>query len=224
MQFALLTLVMIGLWARRRLGMCHSFGVYLATVLTSTILLPLWTDRFWTFHTFVVKEVVFAVLKMAVAVEIWHWTFARFAGARVKVGLLLVAVLAVIALATAHPAGLDFFEGFTAVTNPRQQAGVLALCLVVVISSNWYRIPLHPYHRALMIGFALYQMIHVLCQTLFIVSGVHETRTGWGFELLAALEPVGYTLTLAWWARAAWRPIHSPSEIVSKLQPWAPSW
>jgi hypothetical protein len=218
----LLAAAVAGLVVRRRTALCWTFFCYLLVVLTCSILIAQWPDRFWNLEFHSGKETVYFVLKALIAVELWRRIFATLPRARVRVGLGMVGVL----LSTAAMVGSTPTEGrhsfaiLVGILAPRQQAGSLALFALVVAAAWWYRAPLHPLHRAILGGFSVYLPISTLVQTVlgWYVGSEDARPWSWGVNVAA------YTLTSAWWAWAAWRPVRAPEPIIGRLQPWAHSW
>jgi hypothetical protein len=164
---------------------------------------------------------VLFVLKILVAVEIWQRSFAAFPPARVRVGLFLLVPLACTAVAVLMVPPLDYpYYVLVGIIHPRQQAGALAAYAVIVGAAWWHRVPLHPLHRDILGGFTASLSMSVLCHS------VVGSRAGgeWAFKVADVFQMSAYSLTLMWWAWAAWRPVTAPSSIVARLQPWAHSW
>jgi len=221
LETTLLALVATGLLIRGRIGLCWSFFAYLLLMLTIHWLLMLCTEQFWTLSFYIGKETALFVVKVAIAVEIWQRTFWSFPRARIRVGLLLVAaLLATAAAGVTVPSRLDLYDVFIGIVNPRRQAGALALYVIVVSTASWYRVPLHPLHRAILVGFAGCLIVHTLVGSFI---GWHHGST-WALRLSLVLLVTAYSATLLWWARAAWRQSQAPGAIVARLQPWARSW
>ena len=215
----LLAVVASGLLVRRRVALCWSFFAFLLAALTFNRMAVYWPGRFWTFSFYSMKETLYFVLMVSIALEIWLRSYSSFPRARRRVGLALICVLLVTAAAVrVIPAHLTPFQALIGVLGPRQQAGGLALYAIIVSAAWWYRVPLHPLHRATLVGFAACLVANTVMATF---AGFH------GSVWLDRLRPVdqwAFVATTAWWAWAAWRPLRAPSPIVSRLQPWAHSW
>jgi hypothetical protein len=82
-------------------------------------------------------------------------------------------------------------------------AGVAALIL-------WYRLPVHPFHKAILMGLVPYLII--------FAASLHVIETGnWDTEVRETANyvfPTVWVLVLAYWAHAAWRkdsvPVQAP--------------
>lgn len=218
---ALLAVVAAGLLVRRRVVFCWSFLIYVLTALTFGRLITYWPERFWNYSFTSMVDTVLTVIKILIALEVWQRSFSALPRARVRVGLLLAAPLVVTAMAVLTiPVGLHPFRALVGILSPRQNAGTLALYAIIVSAASWYRVPLHPLHRAILIGFAAYLTVNVSLQSLV---GWHSFGAR-AFRSLSTLDQVVYNGAAAWWAWAAWRPVRAPSPVVSRLQPWAHSW
>ena len=217
---ALAATALVGMFLRGRVAACWSFFAYLLVGVAANRLVVHFPERFFEFTFWSSKETVLHVLKILVAVEIWHRTFSSFPRARVRVGLALAGGLLAIAVAVRTlPTDLLLYDTLVGVLFPRQQAGVLMLFAVVVSAIGWHRVPLHPHHRAILVGFGA-----CLPLSTFIASFIgFQSSELWQLRL-RPFEQLAFVAASDWWAWTAWRPRVAPSPIVSRLQPWAHSW
>ena len=217
----LLVAAAAGLVVRRRAALCWTFSCYLLVVLTCSLLIAQWPDRFWNLEFHSAKETGYFVLKALIAVELWRRIFATLPRARVRVGLGMIGVLLCTAamVGSTPTQGRHVFAILVGILAPRQQAGSLALFALVVAAAWWYRAPLHPLHSAILGGFSVYLPISTLVQTVlgWYVGSEDARPWSWGVNVAA------YSLTSAWWAWAAWRPVRAPQPIIGRLHPWAHS-
>lgn len=216
----LVFVILAGLVRRRYVACCWSFFLYLAAIWVSDRLMGAWMGRVDDFALYSAKETVLDVMKYIVALEVWLRTFVSFPRARLRVGLLLTAVLIGTAMATLTvEADLPSYYALASLISPRQKAGSLTLFAVIAAGAWWYRIPLHSLHRAILLGFAGYLTLSTFLHSLVGILAAE----GWSIEVLAAIDVSGYFLTCIVWARAAWRRPREPSQLLAKLQPWAQS-
>jgi len=167
------------------------------------------------------KETGYTVLTVLIAVEIWVRTFWSFPRARVRVGFVLIVALLGTAVAVSMlPTDLHPYDLLMGVLIPRQNAGTLALCAALVSAAFFYRVPLHPFHRALLIGFAACLTVQTPLLSLVGLQSGSVSTVNWSGALNAAAS----VAAAGWWAWAACRPTRVPSPIVSRMQPWAGSW
>lgn len=205
------------LLVRGRAPLCWCFLAYILAVLVGHTLILGWPRVFRAMSVYAIKDLVYFILKVAIALEIWRRTFSRFPRARIRVGLLIAGVLLIIAvLAHAIPAHVEPRIAIVGLLIPRSQAGLLMTYAVVVCSALWYRVPLHPFHRRILIGLAGYLSVHALAMALFAGPGFYWV----GYPI----EAVSFPLTLIWWLAAAARPLQAPSPTAARLHPWAHSW
>jgi hypothetical protein len=217
---ALIVAALAGLLVRNRASICWSFFAYLLVALTTNRLSALWPARFFELTFWSTKETVLDLLKIFIALEIWQRSFSAFPRARVRVGLLLAGALLATAVAVwTLPTNLPSYDTLVGVLYPRQQAGTLLVFAVLVSAAAWHRVPLHPLHRSILVGFGI-------CLTLSaaLSSFVGFRSSEVWLDLLRPYEQLTYVAATLCWTWAAWRPQRSPSPIVSRLQPWAHSW
>ena len=103
-RLALLALL-VGLVARGRVRLCWSFAAYALAILLGNSLVTFWPDRFYTPEFWVLKQGVYDILKMAVALELAWRAFAVFPGAlrTGRLALLALLVVSTVALAALTP-------------------------------------------------------------------------------------------------------------------------
>jgi hypothetical protein len=219
-ETTLLVVTAVGLLARGRARLCWSFFAYVVWVLVSHVLIGWWPERFWRLPVFIGNETVLFVLKAAIAIEIWRRTFTSLPRARNRVGVFLAAAVLGAWLLELAPTGWEdnAFVWFVGVVNPRRQAAVLALLAIVGIAASWYRVPLHPLHRVILLGFAMYLAANTLGSSLVAWNAWYSR------SLAVVVIGTSYIGALIWWVRTAWSRPGAPHPVVTKLQPWARSW
>jgi hypothetical protein len=220
-ETALLALLVLGMWVRHRAALCRAFFAYALAILVTQSLLVISRGRVSSSSLYTFNQTTFAVLKFLTALEIWSRTFSSLPRARARVGLLLAAaLLASMVAIIALPPGLTQWHAFVFLVEPRLQAGSLATFVILVSAISWYRIPFHPFHRAIVLGFAVYLSVHAFSMSM--VGWLDDSR--WARQRALLLEGTTYIATLGWWTWAAWRPLRQPSPVASRLHPWARSW
>lgn len=210
-----------GLLVRRRVAFCRCYFVELLAMMTTTCLFLYLPERFFNFSFYAMKETVYATLCNGFAIEIWLRNFSRFPKARVRVGLLLCGALLLTAVAVGHiPGDLHPYDAMMGILVPRLHSGTLLLFAIVVAAAKWYGVPLHPLHRAILVGAGLALLVQVCVLSLLgWAGGVEWLRRG--LSLLNQLTAIAAETWLAW---AAWRPLRAPTPVLSRLQPWAHTW
>ena len=196
-KLALLALIAGIVW-RGRARLCWSFALYVLATLVGNSLVSFWPSRFLTPGFWVLKQGVYDVLKMAIALELAWRAFSTFPGAaRTARGVLLaLLVVSTVALALLAPA-----SSFMTVWDwqPRATTAALWLLTATAVMVVWYQVPVHEFQRAIMLGLAPYLLVFV---SLF---GILQ-RQGWGArEPIATLGTLAYLGLVLFWNWAAWR-------------------
>jgi hypothetical protein len=207
----LTTAALAGLVVRRRAAVCWTFVVYLGVIAIADLLVILWPDRFWHLWFYLSKEFVITVLRLAVALELTYRTFRAFPSARATARgmllLVLMATLAVVMVGTgdlAPPEGAPALGPLASRVQPRVLSGAIWLLTAVAGLILWYRLPVHPLHKAILVGLVPYLLV-------FSVSlNMLESR-GWEvLPVVSYLHTLAYLLVLAYWTFTAWRPDEAP--------------
>jgi hypothetical protein len=216
---------LVGILTRRRAHLCWSFLAYLLTVLVCNTLVTFWPDQFFTPTFWVVSHGLYHALRMGIAVELTYRTFQAFPGARATAhymlfGLLLATSLAMIAFPDSMqpvPEGFSYYETIVLEWQPRVLTAVIWLMNGLAILITWYRVPVHGYHKALLLGFVPYLLIFTTLLSLI-------KQWGWDFlPYVEVLDPVAFMVLMGFWAWSAWRPDTQPEAspaVVQLLQPW----
>jgi hypothetical protein len=196
----------VGLVARRRVGVCWTLVPYLAVSTLADLLMLLRPEQYFTQPFWFGKELVIHLLRFALALELTYRTFRAFPSARAAArGLLLAVLLATLAVVLVGSAGLEVTEGPSSLrplisqVQPRVVNGSIWLLTAIAGLILWYRLPVHPLHKAILVGLVPYLLVYSV--SLNLIESV-----GWNVRI-----GVNYALTLAflavliYWARAAWR-------------------
>lgn len=219
----LMALAIAGILVRGRHSLCWSFLTYLSVLLLVNRLQAWFPEVFYTPAFWEVKKGLYDVLRVCVALEVAALTFwAAPRAAQRRAAAVLAAVIVVIAglrvgAAVASP------EYLVAVGRwaPRIETVCVWLFTAVVVVAAQCRVPVHPYHRTIVLGFGAFLMLDVV--TLGLVGAFGKA----GYQMTAALGPVAFAATVGVWAVAAWRPRREAADVpeaVRRLQPWASSW
>jgi hypothetical protein len=214
-----------GLRVRHRLRLVYSFPAYLVAVVLLSSLAGLSPDRFhtWSFYWF--KESVYSVLKVCVALELTARVFQAFPAARraARGAFLLVVAVSVVAAWTAptgSPTNVSAqaqWADLVLALHPRITNGTAWLFGALFALILYYRLPLHPLHKAIAFGFMAYLLL-----LTFGLDLVKRSEFG-ALELVSYASSLGYALVAVYWAWAAWRPDDPPPVdpgVVDRLQPW----
>jgi hypothetical protein len=213
----LVLLTLAGILARRRWSHCWSFTTYLAVILLCNSLVSFWPERFYQPWFYLVRTGLYDGLKVAIAIELAYRTFQAFPGARATARQLLFVLVAVssavlVAVPWDSSYGAALFEW-----EPRILTGTIWLLNALAVIVIWYRVPIHAYHKAILLGFVPYLLVFTILLRLL-------RHYGWEIlPLVQAAEPAAYLLLMGWWAWAAWEPEAVPDvspAVLRTLQPW----
>ena len=214
---ALFTLV--GIVWRGRAHLCWSFVAYLLTVLTCNSLGTFWPDRFDTAWFWILQHGLYDALKMGIAVELGLRIFQAFpaaqATARRLLFVLLVATSAALIGIPVVPTTGDM-GGIILQWQPRVLTGTIWLMNGLALLITWYRVPVHAYHKAILLGFVPYLLVFT---TMLTLLGQHE----WLLRAVQSADPAAYMLLMAFWTWSAWKPETQPdvsAAVIRWLQPW----
>lgn len=199
----LLSACLTGLFVRRRHLLCVSFTLYLGAVLVSDLLVLLWPQQFHFWDFWVLKESVHNLLKFGVATELTLRTFravpaARRTAAGLVLGVLLLTWLSV--GATPRPE-VSRPQDLAMNLQPYILAGTLWLFIAISALILWYRLPVTPLHKALLLGFVPYLLVFTVAINLLRSLGggdVVRIRTSY-------VKNLAYQALLAYWTYTAWR-------------------
>jgi hypothetical protein len=209
-------LALVGIFSRRRAHLCWTFVGYLVTVLVCNSLFSFWPDQFYTRWFWILQQGLLDALKMGIAVELSLRTFQAFPGASATARrMLLVLLLATSAALVGMPLhGID--NVVLLEWHPRVLTGTIWLMNGLALLITWYRVPVHAYHKAILLGFVPYLLIFATAVSLFkehgLMGPLHEFA-----------EPTAYLVLMSFWAWASWRPDSRPEAspaVVRRLQPW----
>jgi hypothetical protein len=221
----LLFAILVGLCVRGRLRLGYSFPAYVLAVLVLSSLIGLRPERFRTWSFYWGKESVYSVLKVAVALELTVRVFQAFPAAQraAKGALLVVSAITVAAVWAASPdpalsrGGQAQWADLVLALYPRITNGTAWLFGALFAVILYYRLPLHPLHKAIAFGFMAYLLLLTLA-----LDQLKRTEFG-ALRLMSYVSSLGYALVAGYWAWVAWRPDDPPpvaSEVVERLQPW----
>lgn len=208
--------ILAGILCRRRAHLCWTFVAYLATVLVCNSLLSFWPDQFYRRWFWILQQGLFDAFKMGIAVELCLRTFQAFprASAAARRMLLVLLLLTSAALVGMPLSGVD--DRVLLEWHPRVVTGTIWLMNGLALLITWYRVPVHMYHKAILLGFVPYLLVFATSVSLF-------KQHGWLSTMHEMAEPIAYLLLLSYWAHASWKPETNPDvspALVRRLQPW----
>jgi hypothetical protein len=202
---AMLAAVVAGLIVKHRVRLWYGFAVLVAAVGASNLLIGLWPQRFYGWSFWQTKETAHDVIRFGMAIELALRTFRAFPGAlaTARRALLVGCALTWIAV-SAVPTAVQPTAGervlvFAAELHPRVLNGTIWLFTAIAALILWYRIPVHPFHKAVLLGYVPYLLVFTI---VFNALG----QLGWQrVTLLSYANQVAYLALVTYWAHAAWR-------------------
>jgi hypothetical protein len=212
-----MALCLAGIVLRNRFRFSRCFSLYLAACLAGNLSVTLWPDVFFTRGWYMTRNILYGTLRLAVALELVYWTFSALPGAHRAARRTLLAVLGITFLSLVILPDGGGEDSVRLVLLPRMLNGCIWLFAATVGIGLLYRVPVHPWHKAIMVGFAAYLTVFTVLTRLIAVLG-------WDFlDTVATLDPLSYVALLGYWTWAAWRTdevAEADREVLSTLQPW----
>jgi len=208
-------LALVGLFVRRRATLCWSFVAYLSATLVCNSLISFWPDRFFMLWFYLLKESLYDILKLAIAAELALRIFRAFPGAAARARLLLaplVAALVGILLLKAIQAD----PGIAVLRHhPMGQTATIWLLTAMSLLAVWFHVPVHPFHRALLLGFTSYLIVFVSLLNVLRTQNWDEMRA-----TVSAWDTRAYLALVFFFAWSAWRrydPVSVPASAAIPL-------
>ncbi len=199
----LLLAALWGVLARRLYRVSFAFPTYLVAVLSLNGLMTIWPDRFWTRSFFLSSEAAWDAAELALALELSYRAFRAFPRARAVARVVIFAVLAATTLAIADasapgPGSGPMFQRVMLQWHPRLIVGLVWLLAGTSVLVLWYRLPIHPFQRVVLLGLGSYRLV---VASLLNVMSAH----GWGVRMHVNLvDGLAYAVVATYWAYSAW--------------------
>jgi hypothetical protein len=200
---------------RRKHRYCYFFAAYLAAQLAVNVIQIVRRASFESWNAWMAKEALYALLRVSILVELSLLIFRTLPRARRRVYVLLsitaLVLLAVLSRRYDTTSPYTLAKDITSRCDYVTAWGLIALLVLVV----WYRLPLHPFHKAILHG-----MLWLLLAHFAAVYGAKFA----GGPLAGHLYNTVQIAILVVWLRAAWRldPVWEFEEtvVIRYLQPW----
>jgi hypothetical protein len=202
------TLLWRGHYRRLPLFTMYVGGVRVFTVVY--ILHPTW-------EAWMLLSVVGASLRFGVALELTYRIFGAFPAAKVTARRVLFVILvatAVTAVATVPPNAT--YTRMHAEAVPRMASAAIWMLTALAGLVLWYRLPLAPLPRAILMWFAPYLLLFTIGMSLLFDPASQHLRPWVGY-----LDPLAFFVLTNYWLRVAWRT--APESTLIPPPPKAPS-
>lgn len=188
--------LLAGMVWRGRLGQCWAFSVYIAAALLGNALASFWPAQFFTPSFWMLKQTIYDLLKMAIALELAYRTFAAFPGAWRTARLILLVVLAT---STVTLAFLTPHRSYETVWDwqPGFLTAAVWLLTATALIVTWYRLPIGAWPRVIMLGLAPYLLTFATILRLI-------QRRGGTIEWVGLLDSFAWLALMGFWVYTAW--------------------
>jgi len=210
---------LVGIVWRGRAHLCWSFVAYLITVIVSNSLFTFWPETFLKAWFWILQEGIFGALNMAIAVELGFRIFQAFPAAQATARRLLFVLLVATSAALIGLPVIPSAAGMGDVVldwQSRVLTGTIWLMNGLALLITWYRVPVHSYHKAILLGFVPYLLVFTTMLTLV-------RQNEWLLRAIQSADPAAYMLLTAFWTWSAWKPETQPdvsAAVIRWLQPW----
>lgn len=213
---ALTLFALVGIVCHGRAHLCWSFVSYLLTGLICDSLYSFWPEYFFKPWFWIIQQGLDDALKMAIAVELGFRIFQAFPAAQATVRRLLFILLIATSLALIGIPLASSVRDVLVQWQPRVLTGTIWLMNGLALLITWYRVPVHAYHKAILMGFVPYLVVFTTMLTLY---GSHASF----LRAIQSLQPAAYAMMVGYWMWAAWKPETQPdvsAAVIRFLQPW----
>ena len=215
-------LALMGILARRRYRTSFLFPTYLLAILTGNALVSFWPATFFTQWFWILKQAVYDILKLGIALELAFRIFRAFPGTHRRALMACSTVLGITTFAIINSGMVGVSTPVMHDYYPRVSAGTIWLMTAIVALVAWYRLPVERFHRAILLGFSSY---------LLVFTTLLNLLREWGFQTMFRFfdswSNVAYLAVMLWWAWAAVRPDGEPevvpATLLDRLVPVAPA-
>jgi len=161
----------------------------------------------YTWNGFMIYSVVLAALRFGLAFELTRGIFGAFPAAAATARRVMFAILMVTAV-------IAFLMTSRSATYTRVHAeavprlGATAIWILTAFAGLvlWYRLPLAPLPRAVLIGYAPYLLVYTVGLSLLFSAEAHPYRA-----LIGYVNSLTFMLVVGHWMRVAWRTAPEPS-------------
>jgi hypothetical protein len=191
-------LVLFGvLIVRRHYQRMPLFTLYAGGVALSSVVVALHYTR----ETWMLQQVVTAALRFGVALELTYCIFGAFPAAAATARRVMFVILVLTALTAISATTPDaVYTRSHAEAIPRLAAAAVWILTALAVLVLWYRLPLAPLPRAILMGYAPYLLIFTIDLSLLFDVVSQHLRLWLGY-----VNTVAFIVIANYWLRVAWR-------------------
>jgi hypothetical protein len=202
-------LVLVGVLVHRRhYQQMPLFTLFVGGSALSSVLVALHYTR----DAWMLQQVVVAALRFGVALELTYCIFGAFPAAAAtarRVMLVILVATALTAISASMPDAV--YTRSHAEAIPRLAAAAAWILTALAVLVLWYRLPLAPLPRAILMGYAPYLLIFTISLSLLFDASTEHLRPWLGYMNMFA-----FFVLANYWCRVAWR---TPSEATVPYMP-----
>ena len=162
-----------------------------------------------TWETWMLLQSVNAVLRLGVALELTYRLFGAFPGAAATARVVMLVILVFTAVTAIATAPLDVtYTRMHAEAIPRMGSAAIWMLTVLAGLVLWYRLPLSPLPRAVLMGLAPFLLLSTIGMSLLFGPDSARVRP-WVVYVI----PLASFVLTNYWVRVAWRTAPEPPAI-----------
>ena len=196
---------------RRHYQRMPLFTLYAGASALSNVVVALHYTR----ETWMLQQVVMAALRFGVALELTYCIFGAFPAAAAtarRVMFVILVATALTAISVSTPAAV--YTRSHAEAIPRLAAAAVWILTALAVLVLWYRLPLAPLPRAILMGYAPYLLVFTISLSLLFDAGSQHLRPWLGYA-----DTFAFIVLVNYWIRVAWR---TAPEATMSYPPAAP--
>jgi hypothetical protein len=194
----LLLTTLVGLLVRGHWRAWYSLALYISVLGVFALLFIIDPARFYRHSVWMLQESLTNVVRFAMALEVAGRTFRAFPGARSTLNTVVTLVMAA-TLAMALPSydpGHDY-ANFVLNLQPRLLSGSVWLFTAIAALILWYRLPVLPFHKAILLSYLPYLIFSAAFLNLL-------AEFDWP-QSLQYVNQVVYLAMASFWTYTAWK-------------------
>ncbi len=218
--------ILVGLAVRGRWRLSLFFAAYVLLNLITVVCPWFWPERFYTQAFWILAQALIDIVKIGIVLEVIWKTFRMFPGAasatrRAVLVLLAATIVAAMATPLASPS-ISSYSTAVRDFHPRVMDGTIWVIAATLTVAWFYRVPVHPFHRAILTLLAAYTAFF---STAMRLLAQHDFNVY--LPYLNAVNSVVSLTVNSWWAYVIWKPAgaadHAHGRTLQKLQIQVPS-